>query len=249
MKTQNLDVVIPLKESEDNEELRYVLRSIAANLPHRKVFLAGFKPSWVRNVELISVEVPEGLKYSKSLANTKAACLDPRVSDDFILFNDDFFVMKPVQGIEPVHRGFLRHFHAHYAVKNHRYRNYRDGIGRMRNILEILGVPDEAQLSYELHLPMIFNKEKRLEAYAIQDKYPAGDLALHTNTLYGNLYSVGGELVNDVKYFRPDDKPDTEAVFVSSDDKSFEAGCIGDYVRAAFPEACRYEVSSVAREI
>ena len=76
MKTQNLDVVIPLKESEDNEELRYVLRSIAANLPHRKVFLAGFKPSWVKNVELISVEVPEGLKYSKSLANTKAACLD-----------------------------------------------------------------------------------------------------------------------------------------------------------------------------
>lgn len=241
MKTKNLDVVIPLKESNDNEELRYVLRSIAANLPHRKIFLAGFKPDWVKNVELISVDVPEGLKYSKSLANTKAACSDPRVSDDFILFNDDFFVMKPTDEINPVHRGFLRHFHAHYAVKNHRYRNYRDGIGRMRDILQILGIEDRNQLSYELHLPMVFNKAKRLEAYAIQDRWPAGDLALHTNTLYGNYFKVGGDLANDVKYFHAEDQPDTEAVFISSDDKSFARGRVGEYVRAAFPKRCKYE--------
>lgn len=241
MKTQNLDVVIPLKENNTNEELRYVLRSIAKNLPHRKVFLAGFTPDWVTNVESISVEIPQGLKYSKSAANTKAACLDPRVSDDFILFNDDFFVMKPVQEITPVHRGPVKKFHALYATLNHRYRNYRDGIGRVRKILEALGFDDHTVLSYELHVPMIFNKAKRLEVYDIQDRFPAGDLALHTNTIYGNMFKIGGEYAQDVKYNGIDSEPDIEATFISSGDDSFAHGLIGDYVRAKFTEKCKYE--------
>lgn len=241
MKTKNLDIVIPLKESNENEELRYVLRSIAQNLPHRKIFLAGFTPDWVQNVESINVKIPEGLKYSKSLANTKAACLDPRVSDNFILFNDDFFVMKPVEGIDPVHRGSLEKFHTLYATKNHRYRNYRDGIGRMRRILEMYGFDDEVTNSYELHLPMIFNKAQRLECYDIQDRFPAGDYALHTNTLYGNLFQVGGIQSRDAKYFNAEDVPDTELTFISSDDKSFAGGLVGEYVRGAFPKPCKYE--------
>lgn len=242
MKTKNLDVVIPLKESNDNEELRYVLRSIAANLPHRKIFLAGFTPDWVKGVESINVEIPQGLKYSKSLANTKAACADPRVSDDFILFNDDFFVMQPVESIEPVHRGSLRKFHALFASKNHRYRNYRDGIGRMRDILEYhFGIAPEAQLCYELHVPMIFNKAKRLECYEIQDRFPAGDLALHTNTLYGNINHVGGNFAPDVKYFDSESEPDPDLVFISSDDESFKHGLVGEFVREAFPKPCKYE--------
>lgn len=241
MKTQLLDVVIPLKENNTNEELRYVLRSIAKNLPHRKIFLAGFKPDWVCGVEYIEVEIPQGLKYSKSMANTKAACLDPRVSEDFMLFNDDFFVMKPTEEINPVHRGPVKQFHTLYAQLNHRYRNYRDGIGRIRRILETFGKDDKAILSYELHVPMIFNKQKRLECYEIQDRFPAGDLALHTNTLYGNLYEIGGEYVEDVKYNGIDDEPDMDAVFISSGDESFAHGLIGDYVRAAFPDPCKYE--------
>lgn len=241
MKTKNLDIVIPLKESRTNEELRFVLRSVAQNLPHRKIFLAGFTPDWVQNVESINVEIPEGLKYSKSAANTKAACLDPRVSDDFILFNDDFFVMKPVEEITPVHRGPVKKFHALYATLNHRYRNYRDGIGRVRKILEVLGFNDKEVLSYELHVPMIFNKAKRLEVYDIQDRYPAGDLALHTNTIYGNIFGIGGEYTKDVKYYEIDSEPDIQAAFISSGDESFAHGLIGDYVRAAFPDPCKYE--------
>ena len=241
MKTQNLDIVIPLKEENDNEELRYVLRSIAQNLPHRKVFLAGFTPDWVQNVESIQVAIPDGLKYGKSMANTKAACLDSRVSDDFILFNDDFFVMKPVEMIEPVHRGLVKKFHTLYAQLDTRYHNYRDGIKRVRDILEALGFDDKKVVSYELHTPMIFNKAKRLEVYALHDRFPAGDLALHTNTIYGNLFGVGGEYTEDVKYHGVDDEPDMEASFISSGDESFARGLIGQYVRSKFTEKCKYE--------
>ena len=241
MKTKKLDIVVPLKERNYNEELRYMLRSIAKNLPHRKVFLAGYKPDWVKNVELIESTVPDGLKYSKSLANTKAACLDERVSDDFILFNDDFFVCKPITEINPVHRGSLKHFHSIYAKLNHRYRNYRDGIGRVRGILEIMGIDDKEAVSYELHMPMIFNKQKRLEAYDIQDKWPAGDLALHTNTLYGNLNRIGGVKTKDVKINALNVEPDHDAVFVSSGDKTFKRGLVGRYIREMFPNKCKYE--------
>lgn len=241
MKTKNLDIVIPLKERNYNEELRYVLRSIAKNMPHRKIFLAGYRPDWVKNTEFIEVQAPAGLKYAKSSANTKAACLDPRVSDDFILFNDDFFVMNPTDEIKPVHRGTARKFHSTYSKLNHRYRNYRDGISRVRQILEIMGFDDRKLLSYELHVPMVFNKKKRLEVYDIQDRWPAGDLALHTNTLYGNLFGIGGELANDVKYNRYEQEPDREAVFISTGDKSFQYGLVGDYIRESFKEKCKYE--------
>ena len=241
MKTANLDVVIPLKEDNDNEELRYVLRSIAKNLPHRKIFLAGFTPDWVQNVESINVEIPAGLKYSKSLANTRAACNDPRVSDDFILFNDDFFVMKPVTEILPVHRGSLRDFHTMFTMMNHRWRNYRDGIGRIRKILDQYGFDDRLTKTYELHVPMIFNKTHRENIYRIQDEFPAGDYALHTNTLYGNLLSVGGEEIEDVKYFKPEAVPDETLTFISSDDDSFRDGLVGKYIRSEFTEKCKYE--------
>lgn len=241
MKTKNLDIVIPLKARSYNEELRYVLRSVAKNLPHHKVFLAGYKPDWVRNVEFIPVAAPDGLKYAKSSANTLAACLDPRVTDDFILFNDDFFVLHKVNEINPVHRGSLKDFHAVYVKLNHRYRNYRDGIGRMRQILEIMGVGDDESKSYELHMPMIFNKAKRLACYEYQERWPAGDFALHTNTLYGNLFWKGGELVEDVKYNDLDAEPNRDSVFISSGDKSFKHGLVGKYVREAFPDKCKYE--------
>jgi hypothetical protein len=52
------DVVYVVRPGNRNEELRYSLRSIAAHLPHRRVWLAGFCPSWVRNISFIPALSP-----------------------------------------------------------------------------------------------------------------------------------------------------------------------------------------------
>ncbi len=41
------DVVYVVRPGDKNEELRYSIRSVIANLPHRKVWIAGYKPTWL----------------------------------------------------------------------------------------------------------------------------------------------------------------------------------------------------------
>lgn len=240
METKNLDIVIPLKEDDANEELRFVLRSIEANMPHRKIFFAGFMPSWAQNVELISVEQPAGVKYDKSAANTRAACLDPRVSDDFILFNDDFFVMKQVERIDPVHRGSLWEFLKIYRNLNSEYRAYYNGIIRAIEILKAHGLKSELR-SYELHIPMIFNKAKRLEVYEIQDQWPRNYAALHTNTIYGNMFVKAQVQRKDVKINSLTQAPDPNLDFLSSGDTAWTAGRIGSFIKESFPQPSKFE--------
>ena len=46
-----MDFVYIVKEDEKNEDLKYSLRSIAKFYPENKVWIVGYKPSWVKNVE------------------------------------------------------------------------------------------------------------------------------------------------------------------------------------------------------
>src|SRR5690606_30767194 len=103
-----MDVVYPLPPKRAAyEELRYSLRSLA-NLPHDRVFIAGGLPNWVDNVEHIETVQEWPSKYVNLCVNIASACCDDRVSDPFILFNDDFFVMEPVEQVPARWRETLR---------------------------------------------------------------------------------------------------------------------------------------------
>lgn len=237
MALADCDVVYIVRPGDDNDELRYSLRSVAANVPHRNVVIAGYKPDWVRNVHYIAVG-QQGNKYANAMANWRAAVNSNQVSENFMLFNDDFYIMQPLEGLKTFHRGEL-----------HDVINYYEKLGgpyvlnmkRTRKLLTDLGV--RRQLSYALHIPMMINKTKYkfliggLEAA----EYPLENIQMRT--LYGNFWQLGGELHKDVKISSPDEKPDTKAVFLSSLDTSFN-GLIGDYVRQRFNKPCKYEVEA-----
>ena len=58
-----MDLVYIVKNSEVNEDLRYSLRSVAKFVPHDKIWIVGYKPSWVQNVEYLPVPQNLGSKW------------------------------------------------------------------------------------------------------------------------------------------------------------------------------------------
>ena len=96
-----LDFVYIVKESDKNDDLRYSLRSIAKFYPDHRVWIVGYKPKWVQNVGYIPVK-QTGNKWGNSVKNIIAACESKEISEDFILMNDDFFIIKEKYPLETV---------------------------------------------------------------------------------------------------------------------------------------------------
>lgn len=230
-----MDILYPVKEHENNYELRYSLRTLV-NVPHDKVFMAGYKPTWVTD-DVIHIAIDQDNnenKYIKSLRNLIAACEDPRLSEEFILMNDDMFILMPTKYIPTLQMGLLVKMADRYY---RRYQNspYTQGLLRVLKYLQSQGIEDP--LSYELHVPMVFNKKKLLETLRICEELEG----FGKRTLYGNLNAIGGDYFEDVKYtnqLRPiyNDMP-----FVSTDEGSFAYHPIGRFIREKFSEPGKYE--------
>lgn len=139
------------------------------------------------------------------------ACNNKEITDDFILFNDDFFVMKPTDEIPTLYRCSLdKHIQILKAGCNGNTNEYTKLLINCKNRLE----KTNATLnSYELHTPFVFNKKKLLQ---MLERYPDAHC---TRTMYGNLYNIGGKQASDIKIFTS--KPDFDyknSQFLSTED-------------------------------
>lgn len=230
-----LDVVYIVRPGEDNEELRHSLRSVAKNLPHNRIVIAGYTPSWVRNVYSIPTDQSDS-KYQNAEKNWLAAMNDESITDDFIAMNDDFYIVEPITVIPTLHRGDLESVIGYYA----KYPGpYISNMRRTRDLLTLLGRKDLK--SYALHTPMVMNKLKRRILQEIINLAGYEPHQVQMRTLYGNFWDVGGEEMADVKTSVREHKPKTGRPFISSNDSSFNDGATGDYIKAMFNERCRYE--------
>lgn len=234
------DIVYIVRPGENNEELRYSLRSLEKNFPnHGTVWIIGYKPSWVQHVRTI-YKVQKGTKYKNGYNNLLAAANHPEISGDFILMNDDFFVTKEITEIPRYNRGLLDDVietfeqygaHKYYWTMRHTAEYFRR--------LKI-----QNPLSYELHVPMIINKQKYIESMA---QWMAVDptAKLNKRTVYGNYVDYGGETIEDVKVNHLNGRSlENPTAFLSSDDKSFKLGNVGPYIKEEFKFPCRYEAIS-----
>ena len=227
------DIVVPVREGPVNQQLRYALRSWAANLPHRRVWLVGYRPPWTAGVEHIPTR-QTGTKYRNTTVAVRAACEHPEVSDPFLLCNDDFFVMRPVESMPVLHRGPVAEVEAYYVTRGSGA--YLRGLRETRDLLVSLGHTDP--LSYELHVPLPVDKAgmmKALDAGRHLD-------VVHKRTLYGNLAGLGGERIADVKILHRAPRFDRDARFLSTMPDSFTHGHVGAHIRRVFTRPCAYEV-------
>lgn len=240
-----MDIVYLVKHDPDNnsEELRYSLRSLR-NIPHSNVIIVGEKPDWVTNVTFIPV-AQSRTRYENVLANMNAAVNSNKVSDDFLMMNDDFFFMKPIQAMPVLNLGSLKVL---ISLYDQRYPGGSDYINKLKLLYSELLTQGFAQpLSFELHTPMVFNKHQMAQLLL------GTTISLNQfRTVYGNYFNVGGKTIPDVKIFiEPQHNNDqyranpaqylVTQTFLSVTGGSFKRGIPGQFIRSRLTEKSDYE--------
>jgi hypothetical protein len=232
-----MDVVYICRDGE-NEELRYSIRSVEKNLPHSNVWVVGGKPRWYSGKY---IKVPQNRsKFQNAKANMQVISESKDISDDFILMNDDFFILKPVHEVKYYYSGSLSE-KIEYYEETHPRSKYTDLLKKSMKTLQLNGVSDPKD--YALHVPFIMNKEKLREVLRMDISW---------RLAYGNIHKVGGDRVKvfsannrDVKVYMKNgsmtdfSKNSISDTYLSSNDDSFEH--IRIMLQKLFPEPSRFE--------
>ena len=223
------DIVYFVKDTPTNEELRYSVRSLA-NFPHGKVWFYGGCPDGLKPDRHVYVKQDQPTKWANIFKMYKMVCNNKEISEDFWLFNDDFFIMKKVKKGPNYYEGDL---YKRVVTLEDAHGGITPYSQQLRYTLqELEGMVCETK-NYALHVPMLMNREKGKELCNII----SGPMI---RCVYGNYFKVGGEDHRDVKIDRLDRvAKDTE--YLSTNDKSFK-GMVGDQIRATFPDKCKYEI-------
>ena len=168
----------------------------------------GYAPSWVQNVEVIPTKQTAD-KWLNTRRNIEAACKCKKITADFVLFNDDFILTEPVTDwlkFNSYHEGTLFEKEVEYIPYTD-HNEWREGFHFNRQLLILAGCGggDREPLNFELHCPIVLNKEKRLRLFERKEfrKYKAvSDPLLFQRSIYLNLYQPEKlELVKDFKLF------------------------------------------------
>lgn len=214
------DVLYAVRYSDRNNALRLSLRSLA-NVPHRRVFLAGHCPDWVRNVTHVEAR-RKANKYDCIQTNVLAGLRHPEIGEDVLYMNDDFYITEPVDRVPVMHGGLASGYRGKQELKI-----------RMRNTVRALieRWPDLAPLSYDgTHVPLPLERDA---ARAILETAPSG---IKWRTWYGNCHRIGGTPVEDAK-LRSTERP-LLRTYVSTSPKSLRAA--EELLDAVLPKECEY---------
>lgn len=229
------DVVYIVRPGDDNDELRYSLRSVAANVPHRKVWVVGHCPWWVQNVERLEL-VPLPWRFDNQHQSISAVVERPDLAGEFYLWNDDIYATRRFEGVLPTfHLGPLRDYIALVEEAGKSEENWwLAGMREMLTLLEEWGHMDP--LCYEGHMPLRFRKEDMRRFAAARTKhflpaqfYAATDLDPGTQWMDAQPGILGDPLT------------DPDAPFMASADYWWEHSRLGEHIRAMFPTPCIYE--------
>ena len=235
-----MDIVYLLKESSENPELTCSLRSLK-NLPHDNVFFVGGCPDKINLSKISHIPVEQtGTKYKNTTHSLRIVIKKGFLSHDFILMNDDFFIMTPISDPKKelnLNRGLVVDVIKDYQKRyNGQVNPYIDGMVATCQLLEKNGIKNP--LSYELHIPMVFNRYKLEEMFSIADK--ADIPVLHKRTLYGNLYAKDSVFTEDVKMSLHFPELPENPAFLSTSDMYFRK--MAPFLNNIFSDKSEYEL-------
>lgn len=234
--TALLDVIVPVRPGDSNEELRFTMRALDANYPHANVWIVGHKPSWLTGVEYLPGNLAQH-KRANLWHNLLAACKHPDISDETVIFNDDFFITQPVDEIPTLYRGLLEdHIRMRRVQRGEPW--WRESLKTTQIILQTLDHTEP--LSYELHVPFRCNKHLMAETLE-RFKHITPENPPQWRSLYGVLNNIGGKQSPDGKAYRPGP---LNVPFHSTDDRSFRH--FHAQLLEMFPEPCGYEREACA---
>ena len=199
-----MDFVYICRDGE-NEELRYSIRSVLHFYPGAGVHVFGGKPGWYSGNYTHVKDA--GSKFDNINNCYKEICKSNL--DDFILMNDDFFILEKPESFTHYFDGTIES-KIDIHVGQYGLSKYARVLSEANNKLKKMGIP--VPLNYDIHTPMIFNRENLSSII---------DMSFAPRSMYGNIFNVGGEKINDVKIYKDTDSIDVNRYFLSSEDDSF----------------------------
>lgn len=166
-RTQTVDVVYPYREiGSSQDELRYSVRSVEENfLDLRKVFVVGDQPKWMVNYEGIKTVQQPNPNFDYCY-NILAACLDPRVSEEFLCINDDHYILTPCSAQDVKSRHLVLE-----NLDNHTNAARHTGTSSWQkmvwNTYDRTKQFTSSGWSHENHAPVMVNKRNLLHCFAL----------------------------------------------------------------------------------
>jgi hypothetical protein len=214
--TQTL--VYPVRPGDDNEELRYSLRSLGNR--DVEVIIVGHRPWWVKPDLFIPGNQEMG-KWHNVPANIRLAARE--LTGEMIVMNDDFFLLSG---------GFPMIRHRSDMVGH--AGNCKPSAWRtsLEAVYEVCGPKAK---SYELHEPFRCDAEKMVTA--IDVAMTTTPLPAQWRSVYGNLYAPAARKGVDQKW-RPGRPIPTKGWLSTSDRTWAEAG---KGIRERFTTPSRWE--------
>jgi hypothetical protein len=240
-----VDLAYPLREGgrpgNDDLEMRLSLRSIHKHLRlplSGRVFLYGHRPRWLTEN---AVHVPMRDPSDKAMnlrAKYEAMVEDERLSDPFLLLDDDHVFLQETTSIAmPVSRQSLERLAAEYGGRTHG--TY------LRNCLEALRANGLSERNFQLHYPILVRKEVLALAVALMDR------PMVMGSLYGNL-QTGPRFETD-RDFKCNGLNDWRRLrsgpFVSLSDSGMRRHPIRHWVEGLFPERSPWEAPARRSEV
>ena len=191
------------------------------------------KPKGLKPDRYVSTMQRGATKWEKARSSLIDICKNDEITKQFWLFNDDFYVLKPLKETTPYHVGDL-HDHILRVEARHggKHTNYTRQLLECERQLKAAGL---TTIDYAIHVPLLVDRAKMLEAI---EAFPTCPMF---RSLYGNYANIGGVQRKDVKINDVATVPDETLDLLSSSDKSIH-GEVGRFLAERFPEPCRYEV-------
>jgi hypothetical protein len=178
-------LVLPYIHTYDHgTELRYSLRSFdmyAKNF-NGQIYVIGDRETWFKGIDNIRTRRLNGKTYQDQVYKMLLACNLPDMPSKFIASMDDLYLTEP-QSVRVYYIGELQEDNStlHKRTKTN-----------TKLKLEEMGLPT---LDYEAHYPMLVDKAKLRETLnLIKDEH-----GLQWRSMYGNMWGVEAELVEDHK--------------------------------------------------
>jgi hypothetical protein len=229
-----MDFVYICKDG-NNEELRYSIRSVVESFPDSNIWVVGGKPTWYCGNYINVKQVLT--KYRNAIQNLNTICNSIEISEEFILMNDDFYIVKNINAIGTYHGGLLLDKINLYQKINSNS-NYTRKLSATYKKIKALGI--ENPFDYELHIPMIMEKKKLKQILENNDQFL-------WRSIYGNVFNIGGEQMEDVKVYtkgplvlKSYNLNKDEHIYLSSADTSFDM-ILNNMLRKQFTEKTKYE--------
>lgn len=232
--TKKYDIVYFVKNGVINEELRYSLRSVEANWLYFRVWFCGGCPDSIKPDKMMRLNQQGLNKWEKVRNSIIKVCENNEITENFWLFNDDFFVMKKRKdNFKPQYNGKIIDYIE--QIKKKHCGSHSEYTVRLLKTIEALEKGGFDTLNYEVHKPMLINRQKALE---VLERFPnVGGF----RSLYGNYWQIGGENQHDMKIKAMGEFDWGDWEFLSTSDGSFRDGEIGRYIRGKFNKISRFE--------